>query len=209
MVAHRARDADTTDRTGGLQPGCHVYATAVNIRAVREYITDIDADAKADAPIGRLVAVKLRHTALHRNRAAYGRGGAGELEEQGIPRSIHEPAVVLAQFGLDQVAKEYLYSGKGARIVEVDQPAVAGNVGMDDGDKLTSARYFLCELLSGGGLHRPGPLGTSHRTARRHRPAGANPCLTPPSPSATGASRRAPQCSRYFSVQLRRSNVNR
>src|SRR6266404_3921239 len=85
----------------------------------------------------------------------------------------------------------------------------AGNVGMDDGDKLTSARYFLCELLSGGGLHRPGPLGTSHRTARRHRPAGANPCLTPPSPSATGASRRAPQCSRYFSVQLRRSYVNR
>jgi len=54
---------------------------------------------------------------------------------------------VLAQFGLDQVAKEYLYSGKGACIVEVDQPAVAGNVGMDDGDKLTSARYFLCELL--------------------------------------------------------------
>jgi hypothetical protein len=180
MVAHRARDADTTDRTDGLQPGCYVYATAVNIRAVREDITDIDADAKPDAPVGRLVAVKLRHTALHRNRAAYRRGGAGELEEQGIPRSIHEPAVVLAQFRLDQVAKEYLYSSKSARIIELDQPAVAGYVGMDDGDKLTGARYFLCELLLEWPASSAGTTRDLKSCGAAASSSGRQPCLTRP-----------------------------
>src|SRR4029077_12372896 len=71
MVAHRARNADAADRAFRFQPGGNVDTIAMQVRAVRYHVADVDTHAEADTPVRRLVAVMGRYPLLHLDRAAY------------------------------------------------------------------------------------------------------------------------------------------
>ena len=146
MVAHRARDADTADRTRRLQPGGDVHAVAVQVGAVRDHVADVDADAEADAAVRRLVAVIHRHLLLHLDRAAHRAVDAVERDQQRVAAGLHHPAAVLADRRVDQRAPQRAQAAQRAGIVQADQPAVADHVGVDDGDQLAAARGLAGEI---------------------------------------------------------------
>ena len=104
MVAHRPRDANATGRADCLKPGGDVDPITVNIGALRQHVGDIDPNAKANALDGWKVAIEFRNAALHLGRALNRRRDAGEFDEQGIAGGIDDPAALLAQLGIDQIA---------------------------------------------------------------------------------------------------------
>jgi hypothetical protein len=146
MVAHRARDADAADRARRLQPGRDVHAVAVQVRAVRDHIADVDADAEANAPVRRLVAVIDRDLLLHLDRATHRTVDAVERDQQRVATGLHYSAAVLADCRVDQRAPQSAQAVQGASIVLTDQPAVADHVGIDDGDQLPAARGLAGEV---------------------------------------------------------------
>ena len=57
MLPHRSRDADAARWAFRLEPRGHIHHVAMHISAIWNHIADVDADAKSDRPIGRLVAI--------------------------------------------------------------------------------------------------------------------------------------------------------
>ena len=104
MIAHRSRDADAARRTLGLKSGRHIHHIAVDISAIWNHIADVDADAKADRPIGRLVAIVGGHLLLHLHRTAHRSINAVEHDEQGIASRVDDPAAMLVDGWVDQSA---------------------------------------------------------------------------------------------------------
>ena len=168
MVAHRARDAHSADRTHRLKPGRHVDPVAVNIGALGEHVADVDPDPKADALAGRQIAVELRHPALHLCEALDCRGDAGELDQQGIPGGVHESADVLVQFGIDQLAADRPQAIARARIVTANMPAVPRDIGVDDGNQPAGARGFRGEVGLACRFHRPDVLFAPAPRCKEH-----------------------------------------
>ena len=133
MIVHRARDTDTARRTLGLQPRRHIHALAVHVGAVRDHVADIDADAEANARLGRSVAVMARQLLLHLHRAAHRAVDAVEHHQQRIAARVDDPAAMLGDRRIDQVAAERSQPLERADVVQPDQAAVAHHVGMHHG----------------------------------------------------------------------------
>ena len=101
VVSHRARHADTAHRARRLQPGRDVHAIAVQVRAVRDHVADVDADAEADATVWRLVPVIHRHLLLYLDRAAHRAIDAAERDQQRVAAGLRHPAAVFADRRVD------------------------------------------------------------------------------------------------------------
>jgi hypothetical protein len=82
MVAHRARDADSSRWALGFKPGRHVHALSMQICAIGDHIADVYANAKPDGSIERLIAVIFGHMLLDADRATHSSIDAIELDEQ-------------------------------------------------------------------------------------------------------------------------------
>ena len=57
MIAHCSRNAYGARRTLGLEPCRHIHNVAMDVSSVWNYISEVDAEAKADQPIGGLIAI--------------------------------------------------------------------------------------------------------------------------------------------------------
>ena len=115
-----------------LQAGGDVDAVAEDVVAVGQHIADIDADAELDPALGRPGGGR-GHAALHRDGAAHGIDGAGELDQQAIARGLDDAAAVSADFGVDQLPAQGPQPRQGPLLVIADEPAVAGDIGGQDG----------------------------------------------------------------------------
>ena len=101
------------------------------------YITNIDADAKADCPIGRYVAIMGRNLLLHLHGTTDPRSvNAVKHEEQRVASCIDDPAAMLVDGWVDQVLAESPEPFERPYIIQTDQAAVTNHVGMEDGDQL-------------------------------------------------------------------------
>ena len=106
MVPHLSRDTDAAGWTFGLKPCRHIHDITVDISAIWNHIAYIDADAKTDGSIGRLITVVDRHLLLHFGRTAHCSLDAVEHDEQGIASRVDDPAAVLIDRWVDQVLRE-------------------------------------------------------------------------------------------------------
>ena len=102
MIAHRSRDADAARRTLGLKSGRHIHDIAVDISAIWNHIANVDADAEADCPIRRLVAIVGRHLLLHLHGTAHRSIDAVEHDEQRVAPGVDDPAAMLVDGRVDQ-----------------------------------------------------------------------------------------------------------
>ena len=143
MVAHRPRDADATRRTFGLEPRRHIHRVAMQISSIGNRVANVDPDAKADGSIGRLVAVMDRNLLLHLHGAAHRSVDAVEHDEQRVAAGLDDPAAMLLDRRVDQVAPQSTQPLEGSRVVQPDQAAVADHIGIDDGDQPTVRRRPL------------------------------------------------------------------
>ena len=139
MVPHRARDADAAYRALRLQPSGDIHAVAMQVRAVRDHVANVDTNAEANAPVGRLIAVIDRHLLLYLDRAAHCAIDAVECDQQRVAAGLHHSAAVLADCRVDQRAAQRAQTTQRASIVQADQAAVADHVGIDDSDQLPAA----------------------------------------------------------------------
>ena len=98
-----------------------------------DHVANIDADAEANGAIGRLVAIMDGHLLLHLHRTAHRSVNAVEHDEQRITAGVDDPAAMLLDRWVDQVAAERPQPLERADVVQPDQAAVAHHVGMHHG----------------------------------------------------------------------------
>jgi hypothetical protein len=101
LVANDLADTDSARLGDAFKPGRDVHAIAVNVAALDDDVTEVDADAKFEAGYLRLVRIALCHGALHFDRAAHGVHDAGELEENAVARGLDQAASVLRDLRVD------------------------------------------------------------------------------------------------------------
>jgi hypothetical protein len=115
-----------------LQPGGDVDAVAVDSGVVVDDIAEVDADAKAHASMLGHGLIARGHHGLDLDRAFGGTDDAGEFGEDAITRGVDDPASVPGDQGQDHALMR-LEVAHGGGLVFVHEPAVAGDVGGQDG----------------------------------------------------------------------------
>ena len=136
LLEGRCREANAAGLGDGFQAGGDVDAVAEDVVAIGQHITDVDADPELDLPLGRLVGL-CRHAALNRDGAAHSIDGADKLDQHAIAGGIDDAASVLVDFGIDELAPVRLQPGERPLLVDADQPAVASDIGGQDGNDPT------------------------------------------------------------------------
>jgi hypothetical protein len=129
VIAHGSRNTDAAHKTLGLKARGDIHSVAVQVRPIRDHVTDVDADTEADAPVGRLVAVVQRNLLLHLHRALHRTVDAVERNQQGVAAGLHQPAAEFANCRIDQRATERTQPLQCTGNIEAYQAAVADHVG--------------------------------------------------------------------------------
>jgi hypothetical protein len=106
MVAHGARDTYSARRTLGLEPGRHIHAVTMQVRAIGNHVADVNANPKQNGPIGGLIAIIVGHPLLHLDRAAHCPIDAIERDEQRVASGLNELPAMLVDCWIDQSAAE-------------------------------------------------------------------------------------------------------
>src|SRR4051812_6523009 len=106
----------------------------MQIGALGDRVTDIDANAEADCTVGRLVLVGLRHPSLDLHSATDRSLDAVEYDQQRIAARLNYPASILRDRRADDVASDSPQPRERSHIVQTNETAVADHVGIDHGD---------------------------------------------------------------------------
>jgi hypothetical protein len=129
LVNDTAGEAYTPRLGQGLQSGGDVDAVAVDVVAVDDDITEVDADAESDPPVYRVLAVAPGHPALDGNGAFQRVDDAGELDQGAVADQLDDAAVVFANRRVDEFGAEGLECRQRPRLVRAHHPAVTHYVG--------------------------------------------------------------------------------
>jgi hypothetical protein len=112
----------------------------------------VKSDAKLDAPVLRLTRVAFRHRVLNIDGTTQCRHRARELDEDAVAGDLDDAALVLRDFGVDQLLPVCLQPLKRTFLVSADEPAVARHVG----------GQYRCQLAFDAlGRHRETSLSTA------------------------------------------------
>ena len=133
MLAHRLRDGDAARPGNAFQPRRDIDAVAENVVALDDDIAKVDADAKLDAAVVGDIGVAARHAALDGGGAFDRVHDAWELNQYAVAGQFDDPALAATDFGLDQLGLVPLQALQGADLIGAHQPAVADDVGGEDG----------------------------------------------------------------------------
>jgi len=115
-----------------LQPGDNVDAVAVDPRFVMDDIAEVDADAKAHASMLRHGLIARGHHGLDLDRAFGSTDDAGKFGEDAITGGVDDPTSVTGDQRQDRALMR-LEVAHGGGLVFVHEPAVASDVGGEDG----------------------------------------------------------------------------
>ena len=130
-------------------------------------VTEMNADAELDAPIGLHASIAVDEASLHFDGAAHGIDYAAELDDAAVARALDDAAVMGGDGGVDEVATEAPQARKGAVLVRPGEPAVADDIGHQDccefpGLGHSSGNPALRRPSNTAGI--PGPCSISHLT---------------------------------------------
>ena len=103
LLGYLARDADAAGFSKLLEPSCDVHAFTQAIVTLDDDFTKVDANADIDPLVFRHTGVALGETALQRHGALDGVHNARKLRKQSIASQLEDAAVVLLDFGLEQL----------------------------------------------------------------------------------------------------------
>ena len=120
VIANAARYADSADRTCRFEPCSDVDAIAMQVRAIWNHITDVDAYSEADAPIRRLVAVVHPNLLLHLDRTSHRAIDAVERDQQRVAAGLHHSSAALPDRRVDQRAPQCAQTPQCAGIIEAN-----------------------------------------------------------------------------------------
>ena len=107
-----------------------------------DHIAEVDADAEEDALFRRGVGIALGHLALHLDGALDRIHDAHELSEEAVAGGLNDPATMLSDLRLDQLADMRLDPFVRAFLICSHQPGIAGHVGGEDCGKAADGSHL-------------------------------------------------------------------
>jgi hypothetical protein len=138
LIVDGIRDEHAPRLGEGFQPGRDVDAITVDPALVVDHVAQVDPDAKPHAATLGHPVVARRHHGLDLDRALGGADDARELRHDAVAGGVDDPPAVLADQRQDH-ALMGLEVTHGGRLVLVHEPAVARDVGGENGGE--PARY--------------------------------------------------------------------
>jgi hypothetical protein len=115
-----------------LQPGCNVYTVTENVVAIGDDVAEIDADAESDAPVFGHFDFAVHHRPLDLDGAAHRIHDAREFHEQAVAGRLHDAAVVLLDFRIDELAAMRLEAFERPFLIHSHQARVSRHIGGED-----------------------------------------------------------------------------
>jgi hypothetical protein len=103
MLAHSLGDQHPAGFAELLQPGRDVDAVAQDVRALNDYVAEVDADPQHEAPFRRDRHLPLGGGRMHCDRAQHSVDHRPELDESAVAGGLHETAMMPGQQGVDDV----------------------------------------------------------------------------------------------------------
>jgi hypothetical protein len=110
-----------------------VHAVAVDVVALGDHIAQMHPDAKSEAPVFRHGSISCRHAALDLGRTFHRLDHAAELGQHAVAHELDDAAAVARDRGIDHLGAMRLQARQRAGFVQAHQPAVAGDIGSQDG----------------------------------------------------------------------------
>src|SRR5215831_4204699 len=98
ILLNTRRDADPARLGQSFEPCCDIDPVAKDVAILDDDVTDIDADAKLDAIVGRHPGVAPGHLALHLDGAAQRIHHTAKFDEQPVAGGFDEAAPALGDF---------------------------------------------------------------------------------------------------------------
>ena len=126
-------------------------------------VAEIDADAQHDAAVLRLPGGGGGHRLLQVDGALHGVHGAAELHHDAVAGHLEHATLMLGHQRRDDLLAPGLERGEGADLVQLHQPAVADDIGGEDGGKAALEAIFDHRQIIGM------PTAGVYRDARRLR----------------------------------------
>jgi hypothetical protein len=89
-----------------LEPSGNIHNIPMQVGAIRNGITQVDPNAKADGSVGRLAGIVSRNVLLNLRRTANCAVYAIEDYEQRVAAGVDEPATVFLDCWVNKIAPE-------------------------------------------------------------------------------------------------------
>ena len=146
LLVDAAGNVDFASLSYALESRRNIDAVAIDIVGFDDDVAEIDADPIFDPVMLGQRCVAADQVLLDHDAGAHGLDGAIEDGDEAVTRGFDEPAVVLSDGGLDEVALEPLDAVVRPFLIDLHQAAVAGDVACHDGGK--TPRHWLAWLLT-------------------------------------------------------------
>ena len=132
LMVRRIGDGDAARLRDAFEPGRDVHPIAQDVIAFDQHVTEIDADAEQHSPILRQTCIPLCHEFLNRDGALDRGNDRGKFHQHAIASALDDPA---AMAGHDRIDGGSMLpeSPRCARLIDAHQPAVASDIGGQDG----------------------------------------------------------------------------
>src|ERR1700748_1157934 len=100
-------------------------------------IADVEPDAELDGTVGRMRAIMGHYSFLHCQRTAHRPVDAVKYDKQRVAGSLDSSAAMLVDCRINHAAAEQPQSPERSHIIDADQAAVAGHIGVEYDDELS------------------------------------------------------------------------
>ena len=133
------RETDRARRANAFEPRGDIDAVTHQIAiCFLDDVAEMNADPEFNPTPFRQPRIALNHAVLHFDGAANGLDHAAKLDEKAISGSLDDAAMVGGDGGVDKVAAQPPKARERAILVRARKPAVADNVGDQNGGNLAA-----------------------------------------------------------------------
>jgi len=137
--AHNPADADPAGFRQRFEARRDVDPVAVNVAPILYDVAEIDSHPEFDAAFGQHNDVSHGHLALHLNRATHRVDDAAKLDQQAVSGGFYDPAAVLLDLGVGQLASQRLQCSERAFLVHPHQTRIPRHIGGENCSKATDS----------------------------------------------------------------------
>ncbi len=109
----------------------------MDVVAIDNDVAQVYSDPQLDPLCLGNIGVPIRHRSLNVGRALDRIDDAGELDQHPIAHELDDAPMMLRDLGIDDFFSVGLELGKRSRFIGAHQPAVADDIGAEDGGEST------------------------------------------------------------------------
>src|SRR5690348_15764912 len=145
LVAYYSSNADAARIGQCLQPRGNVDAITINVAAVDDHGTAIDADPQGNTTVLGCLGIAVDHRPLHLNGTAHGIDDTRKFDQHTVAGRLENAAMVLPDLRIDKGAAILLETLVCPFLVRSHQPRITRHIGSEDRRK--TAFYGLLHGL--------------------------------------------------------------